>query len=90
MTDLNDAATTLVTPIRNGRLAVHLAGFAARLGDQGYAPATMRQKHDLLAEFGRWMEEHDVPLVASKGMAVNFWRNAVAVSGGATLGPSDN
>ncbi len=54
MTDLNDAATTLVTPFGDGRLAAHLNGFAARLGDQGYAPATMRQKHDLLAEFGLW------------------------------------
>ena len=62
MTDLNNAATTPATPFRVGRLAAHLDGFAALLGDQGYAPATMRQKDDLLADFTLWVEEHDVPL----------------------------
>jgi site-specific recombinase XerD len=72
MTDLNDAATTLVTPFGDGRLAAHLNGFAALLGDQGYAPATMRQKHELLAEFGLWMEEHDVPLSRLEGHGGKF------------------
>jgi len=72
MTDLNDAATTPVTPFGDGRLAAHLNGFAALLGDQGYAPATMRQKHELLAEFGLWMEEHDVPLSRLEGHGGKF------------------
>jgi site-specific recombinase XerD len=62
MTDLNDAALPSVTPSGVGRLAAHLDGFAALLRDQGYAPGTIRQKYDLLADFGLWVEEHDVPL----------------------------
>jgi hypothetical protein len=73
MTDLNNAATAPATPFRVGRLAVHLDGFAALLGDQGYAPATMRQKDDLLADFTLWVEEHDVPLdVLGGDHAVKF------------------
>jgi hypothetical protein len=62
MTDLNDAAPPPVPPSGVGRVAVHLGGFAALLGDQGYAPETIRQKYDLLADFGLGAEEHDVPL----------------------------
>jgi integrase/recombinase XerD len=63
MTNLNDAAPTPpVTPSGVGRLAAHLDGFAALLGDQGYAPGTIRQKYDLVVDFGLWVEEHDVPL----------------------------
>jgi integrase/recombinase XerD len=43
-------------------LATHLDGFATLLGGQGYAPATVRQKIDLLADFSVWLAEQDVPL----------------------------
>jgi hypothetical protein len=43
-------------------LATHLGGFATLLDGQGYAPATVRQKNDLLADFSAWLAEHDVPL----------------------------
>jgi integrase/recombinase XerD len=62
MTDLTNGATTPTTSFRVVRLAAHLDGFAALLGDQGYAPATIRQKDDLLEDFCRWVEEQGVPL----------------------------
>lgn len=62
MTDLNNGATTPATPVHVDRLAAHLDRFAALLGDQGYAPVTIRQKYGLLADFSLWVEEHNVPL----------------------------
>ncbi len=62
MTDLTNGATTPAIAVRAGRLGAHLDGFAALLGGLGYAPATIRQKDDLLADFSLWLEEHDVPL----------------------------
>lgn len=62
MTDLNDGATTRAKDLRVGRLASHLDGFETLLGGQGYVPATVRQKIDLLAGFSAWVEKHDVPL----------------------------
>jgi integrase/recombinase XerD len=62
MTDLNDGTTVPADNLYLGRLAAHLDGFATLLGGQGYAPATVRQKNDLLADFSAWLAEHDVPL----------------------------
>ena len=62
MTDLNDGTTVPANNRCVGRLATHLDGFATLLGGQGYAPATVRQKIDLLADFSVWLAEQDVPL----------------------------
>ena len=62
MTDLNDGTTVPANNLSVGRLAAHLDGFATLLVGQGYAPATLRQKNDLLADFSAWLAEHDVPL----------------------------
>src|SRR5271166_4260242 len=62
MTDLNDGAATRAKDLRVGRLASHLDGFETLLGGQGYVPATVRQKIDLLAGFSAWVEKHNVPL----------------------------
>ena len=62
MTELNDSTTVPANNLCTGRLATHLDGFATLLDGQGYAPATVRQKNDLLADFGAWLAEHDVPL----------------------------
>jgi integrase/recombinase XerD len=44
------------------RLAPHLDGFATLLGGQGYAPATVRHKNELLADFSVWLAERGIPL----------------------------
>jgi integrase/recombinase XerD len=62
MTDPNGDTTAPAGNFGVGRLAAHLDGFATLLGGQGYAPATVRQKLDLLADFSAWLAEHDVPL----------------------------
>ena len=74
MTELNDSTTVPANNLCTGLLATYLDGFATLLDGQGYAPATVRQKNDLLADFGAWLAEHDVPLKKSlaRRMPVNF------------------
>jgi site-specific recombinase XerD len=62
MTELNDSTTVPANNLCTGLSATHLDGFATLLDGQGYAPATVRQKIDLLADFGAWLGEHDAPL----------------------------
>lgn len=62
MIELNDSTTVPANNLCTGLLATHLDGFATLLDGQSYAPATVRQKNDLLADFGAWLAEHDVPL----------------------------
>jgi integrase/recombinase XerD len=62
MTELNDSTTVPANNLCAGLSATHLDGFATLLDGQGYAPATVRQKNDLLADFSAWLAEHDVPL----------------------------
>lgn len=62
MSELNDSTTVPANNLCAGRLATHLDGFATFLDGQGYAPATVRQKKDLLVDFGAWLAEHDLPL----------------------------
>jgi site-specific recombinase XerD len=64
MIDLNASATVPANNLCVGGLAAHLGRFATLLGGQGYAPATVRQKNELLADFSAWLAEHDVPLEA--------------------------
>ena len=61
MADVN-GATVPANNIFVGRVATHLDGFATLLGGQGYAPATIRQKNGLLADFDAWLVARDVPL----------------------------
>jgi integrase/recombinase XerD len=64
MTDLNDGPTVPANKLCVGRLATHLDGFATVLGGQGYAPATVRVKTDLLADFSVWLAERGIALEA--------------------------
>jgi integrase/recombinase XerD len=59
----NDTATT-ADDFCMSRLAGHVCGFEAVLCAQGYAPASVRRKIDLLVNFSHWVERHDVPLDA--------------------------
>ena len=61
MTYRNDGATAAADHLRIGRLAGHLDGFEVLLGDQGYVPATVRQKIGLVTDFSAWVERHDIP-----------------------------
>ncbi len=63
MTYVNDDATTPSRDLRVGPLASHLDGFEIFLGGQGYVPASVRQKIELLSGFSAWAERNDVPLV---------------------------
>jgi site-specific recombinase XerD len=56
MTDRKDAATARVKHLCIGPLASHIDGFAALLGSEGYALATVQQKCALLAGLSRWLE----------------------------------
>jgi|HubBroStandDraft_1064217.scaffolds.fasta_scaffold1276243_2 hypothetical protein len=77
MTDLNDGTTVPADNLYLGRLAAHLDGFATLLCGQGYAPATIRQKNELLADFSAWLAEHDVPLaVLAEAHADHSHQNA--------------
>ncbi len=62
MADVNDGTTVPANNICVGRVATHLDGFATLLGGRGYAPATIRQKNGLLADFDAWLVARDVPL----------------------------
>jgi site-specific recombinase XerD len=73
MPDLNTGTTVPANDPCGDRLATHLDGFATLLGGQGYAPATIRHKQDLLRDFSAWLAEHDVPLeVLAEAHAVQF------------------
>ena len=63
MTYVNDDATTPSRDLRVGPLASHLDSFEIFLGGQGYVPASVRQKIELLSGFSAWAERNDVPLV---------------------------
>jgi integrase/recombinase XerD len=63
MTYVNDGTTTPAKDLRVGPLASHLDGFEILLSGEGYVPATIRQKIELLAGFSAWAERNDVPLV---------------------------
>jgi site-specific recombinase XerD len=70
----NDTVTT-ADDGRMRRLATHLCGFETLLCTQGYAPASVRRKIDLLADFSLWVERHNVPLNALRdGHAGQFIR----------------
>ena len=47
-----------------GPLAFHIDGFSALLAHEGYAPATVRSKCDVLAALSRWLERRRLPLTA--------------------------
>jgi integrase/recombinase XerD len=64
MSDLNGDTMAAADDFHAGRLTAHLHGFEAVLCNQGYAPASIRQKIHVLADFSAWMERHDVPLNA--------------------------
>jgi integrase/recombinase XerD len=64
MTDLNGGATVPANKLCVGRLAPHLDGFATLLGGQGYAPATVRHKNDLLSDSSIWLAERGIALEA--------------------------
>ena len=63
MTDRKDAATARVKHLCIGPLASHIDGFAALLGSEGYALATVQQKCALLAGLcdSRYMSRPTLP-----------------------------
>ncbi len=44
--------------LRVGPLAPHIDGFTALLAQEGYAPATVQGKRQLLDDFSRWLKRH--------------------------------
>ncbi len=69
-----DTATT-GDDSRIRRLASHLCGFETLLCTQGYTPASVRRKIDLLEDFSLWVERHNVLLDALRdGHAKQFIR----------------
>jgi site-specific recombinase XerD len=38
-------------------LVIHIDGFAARLGDEGYAQGTVLEKRELVADLNRWLDQ---------------------------------
>jgi integrase/recombinase XerD len=62
MNDLNHSATALAEVSSVAGLTRHLKGFKSRLVEQGYVPASVRQKVDLATAFVAWIQRHDVSL----------------------------
>jgi integrase/recombinase XerD len=59
---LNDGAVLPNDHSGGGRLASNLVAFEEVLNGQGYVPATVRQKIDLVAAFCAWVEERGLPI----------------------------
>lgn len=53
MTDRNGGATAPSKRPCVGPLVIHIDGFAARLGSEGYTPGSMHDKCELLADLSR-------------------------------------
>src|SRR5260370_13849540 len=54
MTDRNGGATAPSKRPCVGPLVIHIDGFAARLGSEGYTPGSMHDKCELLAGLSPW------------------------------------
>jgi integrase/recombinase XerD len=62
MNDLSHSATALAEVSSVAGLTRHLTDFESRLVEQGYVPASVRQKIDLATAFVAWIQRHDVSL----------------------------
>ena len=60
MTDRNGGATAPSKRPCVGPLVIHIDGFAARLGSEGYTPGSMHDKCELLADLSRWLDRLDL------------------------------
>jgi integrase/recombinase XerD len=62
MNDLNHGATAPAEVSSVAGMTRYLNGFESRLVEQGYVPASVRQKVDLATAFVAWIQRHDVSL----------------------------
>jgi integrase/recombinase XerD len=56
MTDRNGGAIAPSRRLCVGPLVIHIDGFAARLGSEGYTPRSTRDKCELVADLSRWLD----------------------------------
>lgn len=49
--------------MREGALGAYVDGFARQMIDQGYARSSVRYALQLVADFGRWLTRHGIPVV---------------------------
>jgi len=76
MNDLNHGATAPAEVSSVAGLTGYLNGFESRLVEQGYVPASVRQKVDLATAFVAWIRKHDVSLdILSDECADRFLRD---------------
>jgi integrase/recombinase XerD len=76
MNDFNHDTTASAEACSVGGLTGYLNGFESRLVEQGYVPASVRQKVDLATAFVAWIRRHDVSLdILSDECADRFLRD---------------
>lgn len=56
MTDRNGGAIAPSRRLCVGPLVIHIDGFAARLGGEGYTQGSLRDKCELVADLSRWLD----------------------------------
>ena len=79
MTDRNCAAMAPAKRSCFGPLVIHIDGFAALLGSEGYTPRTVHDKCELVGDLSRWLRRR-LPMFAQADtiLTITSWHSSGA------------
>ena len=63
--------SSTIERLRQGPLSEHLDAYAAAVGEQGYAPDSIKQQIVVIADFSRWLKKKQIAVQALDSKAVD-------------------
>jgi site-specific recombinase XerD len=63
--------SSTIKRLRQGPLSEHLDAYAAAVGEQGYAPDSIKQQIVVIADFSRWLKKKQIDVQALDSKAVD-------------------
>ena len=63
--------SSTIERLRQGPLSEHLDAYAAAVGEQGYAPDSIKQQIVVIADFSRWLKKKQIDVQALDSKAVD-------------------